>query len=230
MNESPAVAGYNQLVGREPDLVRVGILTTQEVVAVGLRVILENAVSPFHITTEIPAGLEPDVVLYDVIKLVDEDGNDLDYWLTESSSTVIAIDRTLRPSLAACAREKGVEWSITLGITASELITVIQDAISGQLDDSSIAQEWEANDYLGQDAGLTRREAEILGLIVQARSNLEVAEDTFLSINSVKTYIRSAYRKICVSTRSQAVVWGIQHGFPSERDATGLGAPAAFDS
>ena len=118
-------------------MVRVGILTTQEVVAVGLRAILENAVSPFHITTDIPAGVEPDVVLYDVIKLVDEDGNDLDYWLTESSSTVIAIDRTLRPSLVAGAREKGVEWSITLGVTAVELITVIQDAITGHLDDSS---------------------------------------------------------------------------------------------
>jgi DNA-binding NarL/FixJ family response regulator len=217
-------------MGREPDLVRVGILTTQEVVAVGLRAILENAVSPFLITTEIPAGVEPDVVLYDVIKLVDEDGNDLDYWLTESSSTVIAIDRTLRPSLVAFAREKGVEWSITLGVTAIELVTVIQDAVSGNLDDSSIAQEWEAHDYLGRDAGLTRRESEILGLIVQGRSNLEAAEDMFLSINSVKTYVRSTYRKIGVSTRSQAVVWGIQRGFPIERDATGSGAPTPVDS
>ena len=90
-------------------MVRVGILTTQEVVAVGLRAILETAVSPFHITTEIPAGVEPDVVLYDVIKLVDEDGNDLDYWLTESSSTVIAIDRTLRPALSLARGRRA--WS-----------------------------------------------------------------------------------------------------------------------
>ena len=60
----------------------------------------------------------------------------------------------------------------------------------------------------------------------RARSNLEAAEDTFLSINSVKTYVRSTYRKIGVSTRSQAVVWGIQHGFPTERNATGSRAPA----
>jgi DNA-binding CsgD family transcriptional regulator len=208
----------------------VGILTTQEVVAVGLRTILETAVSPFRITTEIPTGVEPDVVLYDVIKLDGADGTDLDYWLTESSSTVIAIDRTLRPSLGTRAREKGVEWSITLGITAAELVAVIQEAITGNLDDSSIAQEWEADEYLGLEVGLTRRESEILRLIVQGRSNQETADDLFLSINSVKTYIRSAYRKIGVSARSQAVVWGIQHGFPIERDAPGLGAPAAVDS
>jgi hypothetical protein len=34
-----------------------------------------------------------------------------------------------------------------------------------------------------------------------------------LSINSVKTYVRSAYRKINVQRRPQAVLWGVQHGF-----------------
>ena len=121
-----------------------------------------------------------------------------------------------------------MEWSITLGITAGELVTVIQDAITGHLDDSSIAQEWQANDYLGRDAGLTRRESEILGLIVLGRSNLEVAEETFLSINSVKKYIRSAYRRIGVSMRRQAVVWGIQHG--PHRARRRMGAPAVVDS
>jgi NarL family two-component system response regulator LiaR len=34
-----------------------------------------------------------------------------------------------------------------------------------------------------------------------------------LSINSVKTFIRSAYRKIGVQSRTQAVLWGTEHGF-----------------
>lgn len=34
----------------------------------------------------------------------------------------------------------------------------------------------------------------------------------FLSINSVKTYVRSAYRKIGAERRSQAVVWAFEHG------------------
>jgi DNA-binding NarL/FixJ family response regulator len=29
----------------------------------------------------------------------------------------------------------------------------------------------------------------------------------------VKTHVRNAYRKIGVSRRSQAVAWGLQHGF-----------------
>ena len=35
----------------------------------------------------------------------------------------------------------------------------------------------------------------------------------YLSINTVKTYIRSAYRKIGVTGRSHAILWGVDHGF-----------------
>jgi DNA-binding NarL/FixJ family response regulator len=33
----------------------------------------------------------------------------------------------------------------------------------------------------------------------------------------VKSYIRSAYRKMGVATRSQAVLWGVAHGFTPDR-------------
>jgi DNA-binding NarL/FixJ family response regulator len=38
-----------------------------------------------------------------------------------------------------------------------------------------------------------------------------------LSINSIKSYIRSAYRKIGVTSRSRAILWGIDHGFQPDR-------------
>ena len=62
---------------------------------------------------------------------------------------------------------------------------------------------------------LTDRETAVLALIAQGRSNQEIAEDLSLSINSIKSYIRVAYRKIDVSSRSQAVLWGVRHGLLS---------------
>ena len=79
-----------------------------------------------------------------------------------------------------------------------------------------MAREWDAIDFLGQDAGLSPRESEILALVVRAKSNQEIADELFLSINSVKTYIRSGYRKIGAATRNKAVTWAIQNGFPIE--------------
>jgi DNA-binding CsgD family transcriptional regulator len=65
----------------------------------------------------------------------------------------------------------------------------------------------------GRSEGLTDRESEILALITQGHSNAEVATLTYLSPNTVKSYIRTIYRKIGVSSRTQAVLWGVRHGF-----------------
>jgi len=60
---------------------------------------------------------------------------------------------------------------------------------------------------------LSTREAEVLELICRGMSNLEIAQQLFVSVNSVKTYVRQIYQKIKVSRRAQAVAWGLAHGF-----------------
>ena len=67
-------------------------------------------------------------------------------------------------------------------------------------------------DWPGRRTGLSAREAEVIALITQGFTNDEIARNCYLSINSVKSYIRSAYRKMGVERRSQAVLWGVQHG------------------
>jgi DNA-binding NarL/FixJ family response regulator len=47
----------------------------------------------------------------------------------------------------------------------------------------------------GQSEGLTDCESEILALITQGKSNAEVATLTYLSPNTVKSYIRTIYAK-----------------------------------
>ena len=69
----------------------------------------------------------------------------------------------------------------------------------------------------GQDEGLTAREAEVLSLIAGGLSNNDVAARMGLSINSVKSYVRSSYRKIDVDSRSRAVLWGVEHGMRADR-------------
>jgi two-component system, NarL family, response regulator LiaR len=62
------------------------------------------------------------------------------------------------------------------------------------------------------DVHLTPRECEALALVCSGRTNHEIALHMHISPNSLKSYIRAAYRKIGVTTRSQAVLWGIRHG------------------
>ena len=64
---------------------------------------------------------------------------------------------------------------------------------------------------LSSSVGLTSRELQIVSLIAKGYSNQEIADELYLSINSIKTYIRSAYRRIGVERRTQAVLWAITH-------------------
>ena len=57
------------------------------------------------------------------------------------------------------------------------------------------------------------REAEVIALITQGLGNEEIADRMFMSVNTIKTYIRTAYRKIGVDSRVRAVLWGVDHGF-----------------
>jgi len=60
---------------------------------------------------------------------------------------------------------------------------------------------------------LSVRETEVLDLICRGMSNLEIADQLFVSVNSVKTYVRQVYQKIGVTRRAQAVAWGLEHGY-----------------
>ncbi len=70
---------------------------------------------------------------------------------------------------------------------------------------------------------LTQRETEVLAFIAAGRSNQDIVDETLLSINSVKSYIRSAYSKIGVTSRSQAVLWAVRHGLLLSTDADDSG-------
>ena len=65
---------------------------------------------------------------------------------------------------------------------------------------------------IGGDRGLTEREAQVLSLVGQGLSNAEIALDLYLSPNTVKSYIRTAYRKIGATRRAEATAWAITHG------------------
>jgi len=73
---------------------------------------------------------------------------------------------------------------------------------------------------------LTAREVDVLRLIAQGLGNADIAQHLFLSVNSIKSYIRSAYRKLGVKSRSQAVLWALENGLyePAEAGRHPLGA------
>ncbi len=62
-----------------------------------------------------------------------------------------------------------------------------------------------------QAPGLTVREREILALMVQGRTNPQIAHQLAISRSTVKFHIRSILSKLGVASRTEAVVVAVQH-------------------
>ena len=59
---------------------------------------------------------------------------------------------------------------------------------------------------------LTEREQEVLRLLVQGRSNTEIAKELIVSVHTPKAHVCSILQKLCVDDRVQAAVKAIKEG------------------
>lgn len=132
------------------------------------------------------------------------------------AARVVVYTWNFHPDLVDAAYEGGASGYLSKTLPARELVEALEEINRGQRVTSPAPSKNKLSiglDWPGRTEGLSEREAEILALITQGKTNNEIAALVYLSINSIKTYIRSAYRKIGVTTRVQAVLWGVEHGF-----------------
>ena len=66
---------------------------------------------------------------------------------------------------------------------------------------------------------LTEREHQLLSLMVQGRTNAEIAGSLSLTTQTVRNYCSRLYEKIGVHTHGEAIVWAIDHGFLTSGEA-----------
>jgi DNA-binding NarL/FixJ family response regulator len=63
---------------------------------------------------------------------------------------------------------------------------------------------------------LTEREIEILHLVVEGKTNKEIASDRFISENTVKIHLRNILDKLHLQNRIQAAVYAVRQGLVDE--------------
>ncbi|HEL2219591.1 TPA: response regulator transcription factor [Streptococcus suis] len=65
---------------------------------------------------------------------------------------------------------------------------------------------------------LTAREREILTLLAKGYDNQRIADESFISLKTVKTHVSNILSKLAVSDRTQAVIYAFQHGLVAQED------------
>ncbi|MCW2867940.1 MAG: regulatory protein LuxR [Marmoricola sp.] len=201
-----------------PGPVRVAIMNDYEVVVAGLQRMLAPHADRVRVV-ELDSGTElvseVDVLLYDAFSREQVDGPVAEV-LRTARARVVLYTWHLDADLIREALSQGASGCVAKSLSAVDLVETLEKVAAGSVvvsPDPGPEATVVGGDWPGRDAGLTVRESEILALIAQGLSNQEVASRAYLSINSVKTYIRTAYRKIGAESRTQAVLWATQHGF-----------------
>jgi len=199
--------------------IRVALSNDYEIALLGLAQMLARHPSQVQIvdlTTLPKMPHQTDVILYDTFGRLPDDDIKLRKIVEENTAKVVVYSWDEYPEEAA--RRHGAVGYVNKGLSGDELVAVIAAIHDGT---QPRAVQHDAEPVLtwpGQSLGLSQRESEILTFITRGLTNDEIARRSFLSINTIKSYIRNAYRKIGVKTRPQAVAWGYQNGFQSSDD------------
>ena len=194
--------------------VRIALSNDYEVVLHGLAAMLADhadRVEVVELTGETTMTQDVDVILFDTFGRMPDHDEKLTDIVAANDARVVLFSWHTYPEEAARAR--GAAGYLHKGITADELVDAIVAIHEGRPPHAPEPAEETMPRWPGQEHGLSARESEVLAFLTQGMTNDEIARRSYLSINTVKTYLRTAYRKIGVQRRSQAVAWALQHGF-----------------
>ena len=202
------------------DPITVALVDDYDVVVIGVANILEqyrDRVVIAEIDTNRAVNDVVDIVLYDCFAQPESDHEHIAVLMENPHARrVVVYTWNFHPDLIESARRQGVHGYLSKALPARELINALEAVHAGEVvisDPPGRSGGVNGLDWPGRSEGLSERESEILALITQGRNNAEIAELSYLSPNTIKSYIRTIYRKIGVGSRTQAVLWGVDHGF-----------------
>jgi DNA-binding NarL/FixJ family response regulator len=200
--------------------ITVALVDDYDVVLIGVANILDryrDRVIVAEMDTNKPVEDVVDIVLYDCFAQPESDHENIAVLIENPRARrVVVYTWNFHPDLIESALRQGVRGYLSKALPAREFITALEAVHAGEVvvsDPPGRAGGMNGLDWPGRSEGLSERESEILALITQGLTNAEVAAQTFLTPNTVKSYIRTLYRKIEVASRTKAVLWGIDHGF-----------------
>ena len=165
-------------------------------------------------------SLEPDIVVMD-IGLPRLDGIAATQQIKEAlpDTRIVMLTSHTSESEVIGALSSGADAYCVKGTSVESLLAAIAAAEEGAsyldpqvarivMDHLKPPSQVEAG-LIGQ---LSQRELEVLQLMVQGKSNPEIAAELYLSPNTVKTHVRGIMNKLAVDDRVQAAVVALRAG------------------
>ena len=168
------------------------------------------------------ADLDPDIVLCDV-RMQGSSGLDLcaDLRGREPDRKVVMLSVYDDEQYLFQALRVGASGYLLKSISSDELVRQLEFVHRGEtaIDPGMAARAVDTAARLQRDEfwpgarqGLTQRESEILSCVVSGLSNKGIANKLVIGDETVKTHLRSIYRKLGVADRTGAVATALREG------------------
>ncbi len=116
------------------------------------------------------------------------------------------------PELFQSAVAAGAVAALSKSADVSELLSAVGRVLSEPLLDRSVAGFGGAPSA-SQDDSFSGRQADVLRLLLQGKSNKLICRELALSESTVKTHLQAVFRKLDVNSRTQAVVAAARLGW-----------------
>ena len=205
--------------------IRIAVVNDYEIVVRGLAAMLEefsDRVTVVEVDSRKQVLADVDVALYDTFGQAQGAAIDPEQILSSGVDAKLVVfswnhsDLVVEDSFGS-----GVHGFVDKSVTAEQLVALIEQVHAGESVRPRIdAEEKTVGDvgaWPGREHGLSPREAEVLALICQGLTNDDICARTYITLNTLKGYIRRLYSKIGVEDRANAILWGIDHGFRPNR-------------
>ena len=203
-------------------MIRLLLADDHPVVRAGLRAVLETE-ADFQVVAEAPtaeqaitlaAELDVDVVLMDL---------QFGAGMHGSAATAVITARPAAPHVLVLTTydtdadilasiEAGAVGYLLKDAPPEELATVVRTAAAGKSALGPAIALRLMDRMRAPDAALSRREIEVLQLVADGHSNLQISQQLFLSQATVKSHLAHIYTKLAVDSRTAAVAAATTRG------------------
>jgi NarL family two-component system response regulator LiaR len=207
---------------KERNKINIMIVDDHPLVRHGIKTLIESY-DDLHLIAEAENGKEaldlckkhrPDIVLMDMVMPI-LDGAETTRQLLKRwpDIKVIALTSFNEKDLIKKSLKAGAKNYILKNISGEKLVKTIRDVYKGEVNLSSKTSKILLSEYRRKPVKkikLSKREKEVLSLVVEGLPNKEIAKRLFLSNSTVQFHVSNILSKLGVSKRTEAVYMALK--------------------
>lgn len=212
--------------------IKIAVLNDYELVVAGIRRMLEPYASRVRVVETVVGSAEVDhevdIALYDTFGRADVGIDRLASMVASPRIGHVVIYTTSMPAeTTQQLLDLGVSGCLSKSLSAIDLVRSLERVHRGEVT-IAMRSSGGPSDFTSPDLKLSYRESEVLALLSQGLRNRAIAKALYVGEETVKSHLKSIYRKLGVSSRGEAIAVAFRDPSfaepkPVDEDADGVG-------